>query len=125
MPGYEPPKPVVSGLKCSICRLFQLVQVKIENGDFHHVGIIVIAGECLLFKKSPLRGLEKRAVNYPPFQIGRLCMIAQNVRKRRNKKPGGTASRITDALPGLRIDKRNDQIDDVTRRAELAVRARS
>ena len=38
---------------------FQLVQVEIEDGDFHHVGVVVVAGECLLFEEFPLRGFER------------------------------------------------------------------
>ena len=38
--------------------LFQLVQVKIENRDFYHVGVIVKASERLFFKEFPLRGFE-------------------------------------------------------------------
>src|SRR5947208_12008316 len=33
---------------------FQLVQVKVKDGDFHHVSVIVEAGERLFLKEFPL-----------------------------------------------------------------------
>src|SRR5437879_4260852 len=39
-------------------RLLKLVKVKIEDCDFDHVGIVIVAGECLLLQELPLRRLE-------------------------------------------------------------------
>ena len=53
-------------------RLFQLVKIQVEDGDFHHVGVVVEAGECLFFEEFPLRGLEQRAVHMAALEIGGL-----------------------------------------------------
>ena len=105
-------------------RLLQLVQVEVEDGDLHHVGVVVEAGEGLLFEELPLRGLEQLAVDDAARQVGRLGVLAQDVLEGRDEKARRAAGRVADALARLRVHQRDDQVDDVARRAELAVGAR-
>src|SRR2546428_567021 len=65
--GEDNVKPLAGIYAAKACRerieminlgALQLVQVKVEDGDFHHIGIVVEAGERLFFKESPLRGFE-------------------------------------------------------------------
>ena len=102
---------------------FQLVQVKVKDGDFHHVGVVVEAGERLFFKEFPLRGFEHRAVHIAAFEVGGFGVLAQNVGERGNQKARRAARGIANALAGLRIHQFNDEVNDVARGAELAVRA--
>ena len=99
------------------------MQVEVEDGDLHHVGVVVEAGERLLFEELPLRGLEQRAVHDAALEIGGLRVLPQNVGEGGDEEARRAARRIADALARLRVHQRHDQVDDVARRAELAVRA--
>ena len=114
---------MVSGLQHRDARLLQLVEVEIEDGDLHHVGVVVEAGEGLLFEELPLRGLEQRAVDEAALQVGGFGVLAQNVGEGGDEEAGRAARGVADALARLRVDERDDQVDDVARRAELAVGA--
>ena len=104
-------------------RTLQLVQVEIEDGDFHHVGVVVEAGERLLFEEFPLRGLEQRAVRDATPEVRGLRVLAEDVEERGDEKADGAARGIADALARLRIHERDDEADDVAGAAELAIRA--
>ena len=99
------------------------MKIEIEDRNLHHVGVVVVAGEGLLFEELPLRGLQEPAVHAAAFQIGRFRVLSEDVRERGDEEARRTARRVADALPRLRVHKRDDEIDDVPRRAELAVRA--
>ena len=46
-------------------------------------------------------------------------MGSENVLVRRDEEPGGAAGRVEDAFVFLRVDDRNDEVDDMARGAEL------
>src|SRR5574341_985943 len=50
-------------------RFFELVEVKIENCDLHHVGVIVIACEGVLLYELPLCWLEQSTVNNTTCEV--------------------------------------------------------
>jgi len=105
-------------------RPFQLVQVEVQDGDLHHVGVVVEAGEGVLFEELPLPGLEQAPVRDAPREVGRFGVRAQDVPIRRNEEAGGAAGGVADPQSRLRVHQGHDQVDDVARRAELAVGAR-
>ena len=105
LPGYAPPKPVVRAVPhLNVC-LLQLVQIQIEDGDFHHVGVVVVAGERLLFEEPPLRRLEQRAVDMAALEVRRFGVLAQNVGEGGDEEAGRAARRIADALSRLRVQR--------------------
>ncbi len=105
-------------------RLLELVEVEVEDGDLHHVGVVVEAGERPFLEELPLCRGEARAVEDAALLIGGLGVFAQDVREGRDEEAGSAAGRITNLLTRLRVDELDDKIDNVARRAELAVRAR-
>lgn len=60
-------------------RLFQLVEIEVEDGDFYHVGVVVEAGEGMLFEELPLCRLEHPAVREAALQICRFGVLPENV----------------------------------------------
>ena len=82
-------------------RFFKLVQIEIEDRDLHHVGIVVVAGEGMLFEKLPLCRFQQRAVDDTAFEIGGLGVLSQNVGIGRNEKTGSAACRVTYSLSRL------------------------
>jgi hypothetical protein len=101
--------------------LFELVKVEVEDGDFNHVGVVVVASEGVLPKELPLRGLKQAAVGLTTGKVGGLGVLAKNVVVGGNQEARRAASWIADAMARLRIHEGNDQVNDVARSAELAV----
>jgi hypothetical protein len=95
----------------------------VEDGDLHHVGVVVEAGKRLLLDELPLRGPQQRAVHEAAPEVGRLGVFSQDVGECGDEEAGGAARGVADPLVGLRIHERGDEVDDVARGAELAVRA--
>ena len=54
----------------------QLVEVEIEDGYLHHIGVIVEAGERLPIQELPLRLLQHLPVHDPAGEVSRLRMLA-------------------------------------------------
>ena len=75
----------------------QLVQVEIEDGDLHHVGVVVEASERMLFEKLPLLGLEQAAVHDATGEIGGLGVLPQDVVVGGNQEARRAARGIADA----------------------------
>src|SRR5436190_11125059 len=72
-------------------RPLKLMKIEVEDTDLHHVGVVVVAGEGVLFEKLPLGRLEQGAVDVAAFQIRRLGVLAEDVGKGRDQE----ASRAT------------------------------
>ena len=60
-------------------RLFQLVEIEVEDGDFHHVGVVVEAGKGMLFEKFPLRWLEQPTVREAALQVCWFGVLPEDV----------------------------------------------
>lgn len=100
------------------------MKIKIKDGDLYHVGIVVETSECLLFKEFPLCGFEQRTIHETTFEVGRLGVLTQNMVEGGDKEPCRAARRISNALAGLWIHQRGDEVNDVSWGAKLAVCAR-
>ena len=97
------------------------MEVEIEDGDFHHVGVVVEAGEGMLFEELPLRRLELPAVHEASLEISGLGVLPENMGESRDEETRRAAGWIADALPRLRVHERDHEVDDVARGAELAI----
>ena len=103
--------------------LFQLVQVQIENGDLHHVGVVVEPGEGLLFEELPLCRLKKRAVDKTPLEVGRPVCWRRMCVKAEMRNPAVPQAGSQTALAGLGIHQLYNHVDDVARGSELPIGA--
>ena len=104
-------------------RLLQPVQVEVEDGNFDHVGVVVVAGEGLLFEELPLRRRQAVADGLAARQGAFRGVLRQDVVVGGDEEAGGAGGGVADAQSGPRIDQGDDEGDDVARRAELAVGA--
>jgi len=102
---------------------FELVQIEVEDGDLHHIGVVVEAGKGVALQELPLLWPELAAVKDSAGQVRRLGVLPQDVVVGGDEEAGRAASRVADAQAGLGSHERNDQVDDMARRAELTVGA--
>jgi len=86
---------------------FELVKIKVENGNLHHIGIIVIAGKGVFFHKFPLSSLEKAAVGNASRKVRWFCMCLKNMIVSQDQKACRSAGRIADTLSRLRVNEGN------------------
>ena len=79
------------------------MQVQVEDGDLHHVRVVVEAGEGVFLEEAPVGGTEMRAVDHAAPEVRGLCVMAENVQERGDEEAGGALGRIADALAPLRV----------------------
>ena len=75
------------------------VKVEVQDRNLHHIGVVVVTSESLLFKELPLRRFQRVTITDSTCPAGLRSVATKNVVIRSDQEACCAAGWVTDALP--------------------------